>query len=239
MKSPRNNINVSTRFTLIELLVVISIISLLMAILLPALGKARESARAVLCMNNLKQIFTVAYVYTDDFGGYLPNYQAGDSFRGCIFDKLSSYLGGIPVVVEEKTGVLICPSVKFTVPNKYAPSYGGTCEGYSSGPEPELTGGWWFNDGNRYSNRIDKIKSGSVLMYPKRYKEESNNAYVDPGFYTNYAHTNYTNMATTPNDRSPNYVHSDTENFMMLEGNIKRFKRGDSFDRDFVPNGRW
>ncbi len=65
-------------FTLIELLVVISIIAVLLSILIPSLNKAKESARQVVCMSNLRQI-----------GLSLSNYAAGhDNYMICIWDAV-------------------------------------------------------------------------------------------------------------------------------------------------------
>ena len=64
-------------FTLIELLVVIAIIALLMAILMPALQRVKEQARAVACQSNLKQWGTIFALYTDDNNGFFPNRTSG------------------------------------------------------------------------------------------------------------------------------------------------------------------
>ena len=60
-------------FTLIELLVVISIIALLIAILLPALGAAREAGRASVCKSNERQIMTSFYTYAQDNKDFVPH----------------------------------------------------------------------------------------------------------------------------------------------------------------------
>lgn len=63
-------------FTLIELLVVVAIIALLISILLPALGKARESARTVKCLSQFRQIGLAVHMYANDYNSWTPiNYE--------------------------------------------------------------------------------------------------------------------------------------------------------------------
>ena len=115
-------------FTLIELLVVIAVIALLMAILLPVLGRVRKQAKALACQSNLRQWAITLHTYTAENDGKLPC-----SSR----EGLSGWLGAWRPLLryeQDRNKIFLCPMT--TMPPEDAVSEGGTFKAFRVSPGP-------------------------------------------------------------------------------------------------------
>lgn len=107
------------RFTLIELLVVVAIIAILASMLLPALSRARESARQASCANNMKQLISGWLMYAGDHDDITPLNHQGWEQKDRWFVTLAPYVAGEQDSISNSVVIdvlkLICPTGGATV----------------------------------------------------------------------------------------------------------------------------
>jgi prepilin-type N-terminal cleavage/methylation domain-containing protein/prepilin-type processing-associated H-X9-DG protein len=178
MKSRKHN----RGFTLVELLVVITIIGILIALLLPAVQAARESARKMQCTNNLKQIGLALFNYENTVGAFPPggmaaangNYGLSWMVRILPFVEQQNAYGQINLLTSDTSAVdniiypfLKCPST--SLPDKP-----------SEGPASAYEG----NQYNRQSSCYAGISGGGMPAdYPTT---RAKNEYSNPNPATGY-----------------------------------------------------
>jgi prepilin-type N-terminal cleavage/methylation domain-containing protein/prepilin-type processing-associated H-X9-DG protein len=147
-------------FTLVELLVVIGIIALLIAMLLPALNRAKESAKTVQCASNMRQMGAAFIAYAQDFKNKFPPNLGSPPHAWYDEDKIVKYLPRREVVSGTKNaggGVLVCPADDEDVVRSYAQNWlsvaftSAGAVGLANGP-PRT--GSFFSYGVKDSSRI-------------------------------------------------------------------------------------
>jgi len=213
-----------TAFTLIELLVVVAIIAILASMLLPALSRARDKAREVTCLNQLKQTAMSAFNYHDDADGM---------FFSSVWENQSTaaqagfmdYMGLKPVV---KDTLLTCPTLQGlyrTNTWNYNVTY--TINGQATHDKATA---WSFLP--PILKRAHNIPNASGMSF---FMDGRVGSLAATWYYSRYAHAG----GVTDWELNDAWIgpHGNGQNVVFLDGHVTRFSRTEfsGFTNHYTP----
>lgn len=221
------------RFSLIELLVVISIIAILTSLLLPALNKARETSRSMVCLNNQKQIGISVFNYAGDNDGYIipmvgPDYpdEYGHNF-GLSYYCATGYIERKP---GDSSTIMVCPT-NYVIAERCGMKDSATLRG-TYGISQMLS--YYYYPGTNYYSGI----TGLVAKKLARLESPSKHFYIGDKYYISHSSGSLMSIKTNMSEvlppesptGGPSYSHNNSANFLFYDGHT------DSFHRATMPN---